>query len=139
MHRKKYYFGGHPLCFQLTESVQPVQHRHRDVRHNYVRGEFVSGVNQSLSVLDTADQIEFILEQGPQTLGEHLVIISQKNSRATHHHLVRGTRATSVVPACGLDVISNVPCSNLTRSSALASPIPLSRLAFSISNPRSGS
>src|SRR6185503_806046 len=78
-------------------------------------------------------QLVVILEQTPQTLREHLVIVGQKNFE-TVHDCLRGIITLSWVPSSGVDTTSKVPCSRFTRSAALSRPRPLPRLA-STSNP----
>src|SRR4030095_12157228 len=92
-------------------------------------------IDECMTITNGADQFKLIFQQALQTLNKHLVIVSNKNSRTDHRHLISGTLAVIVVPVSGLERISKRPCSSLTRSSELANPIPLPRRARSTSKP----
>src|SRR6185369_16378079 len=118
-----------------ADSVEPIENRHRDVDQNHIRLLPESGVDEFFAILRSSDQIKLVTQKTLQPLRKHDVIVSEYQPYALHCPTSNGTLATRIVPLCGADRISQVPCSKRSRSSILTNPKPAPCLNVSTSNP----
>ncbi len=66
------------FLLQLPNRLDPVQQRHRHIRHHDVRHQPVRRLEQGPAVFDDPHQLIVLFKQAAQPLGHHAMVVSKQ-------------------------------------------------------------